>query len=175
MEGDVFHNAIGESCVLKKPYDNGRVQTLRNNVSVARTKEAIAKTARDAAHKDWADCKRKLFCNASTKNNRLNARENEHDASKNAFATAEADLKQALNANSSAQTVYDKCHKEVLAREKQEAELKKKQAELQQQKELTAMKVGVTKFESGKDYALYGLIGLGAISSLVIGYLIFKK
>lgn len=175
MDGDIFHYAIGETCTLSLPYDGGRVQTLRNNVSVARTKEAMAKSARDAAHKDWADCKRKIFCNASSKNSRLNDRENEHDTSKNALTAAQADLKQATTANTRALSTYDKCHVEEIARKKREAELKKKEAELQQQKELEQIKVGATNLETGKDYVLYGVIGLGFVSMLTFGFLLIKK
>lgn len=175
MDGDIFHYAIGETCILSLPYDSGRVQTLRNNVSVSRTKEAMAKSARDAAYRDWADCKRKLFCNARTKNNRLNDRENEHDTSKNALTAAQADLQQATSANTRAQSTYDKCHVEEIAREKREAEQRKKEAELQQQKELEQIKVGATKLETGKDYMLYGVIGLGFVSVLTFGFLLIKK
>ncbi len=179
MEEDFF-NLTG-SCTFNLPYPTGQLQTIRNNVSVANNKKAMAQASKDAAYKDWADCKRKLFCNASKKNGRLNDRENELRTATLAVESAEKDLKQAEAANRQEQGIYDKCRADEIKRE--EAERKAREAEKiaeaeekkrQQQIELEEIKVSSVNLENGKDYMLYGVIGLGIVSAIIVGFLAIK-
>ena len=188
MYGDIFHNSVGNygnkdvfghrnatgitgTCTLNLPYPPERMQILLDQLSVARKREADAKQERDLAYKDWADCKRKLFCNASPKNSTLNEKEKIWDASRTELARAENELKQANEANKSEQTRYEKCRAQEKVDQAKQAEIEKQQAE----QNVELKKVSTANIEAKKDYALYGLIAVGVVSTLFFGYKLIKN
>jgi hypothetical protein len=172
-EGDIF-SAIGdimEPCELDLPYPDSRLQMLRDTVELRRETWAQAKAARDIAYKDWADCKRKLFCNAGPKNSTLNAREGEEEAARVALESAEKNLSQAVAANEDAEDDYRFCVDQYARIMSQQSKIESEEQKL----DIEEQKVSTVKLETSKDYAKYGLIGLGVAGLFVFGYLIFKK
>ena len=184
---------ISGACILNQPYDPNRMQMLRDRVSAAQNilKQAEAEEAQ--ALRDWQICKAKLFCNASSKDARLEEKQIATKSARKAYEAALADLAQAEKVNTAERAIYDKCHAEeiILQREqaaaeakqaKLDAELAKQQAVLDAQTseethdfEIEAKKMATANLEVKKDYAVYGLIGLGAISVIVFGGLMLKK
>lgn len=177
--GDVFP-AVGdiEPCELKLPFDEKRMELLSNTVQLRREQHKQAVANKEIALRDWEDCKRKLFCNAGPKHTRLNQREGEEDAAKAAYDSAYQNYNEAKAANRRAKNDYQICldNYEKLKSEQALIEETQKKLNIEEKKvDIEEKKVDTVRLETTKDYAKYGLIGLGAIGVFVFGYLLIKK
>ena len=194
----VFHPATGDildvtHCSLNKPYDNAKLNFLRNNISIAEKKLAMAKSIEKQADVNLTKCQHArlgLFCkkkyggSRSDLSRKLAAAHVDVNTAQKALDAAKSEYDRAIGANKTAQTGYDKCLKDEQERLRIEAENKK--AELERQKQLDALKtqqqikqeeqlterkkVSVAKLEASKDYALYAGIAVGAIAIGFFGY-----
>lgn len=168
-----FNNAVGDistECVMQLPYPSARMEQLLNMLSVARKEEADAHQERDKAIKDWQECKRKLFCNAAPKNRRLNEKETIWDASKVELERAEAEVKQAVEANELVNKQYADCIEA-------QGELLSQQTQLQSTLDQAATekaKVAIEQTKENKGLLVYVLIAAGTISALYFGYKLIK-
>lgn len=186
-EGDVFNNCCGDvfkasgdistECVMKLPYPDARMEQLLNMLSVARKNEADAHQERDKAIKDWQECKRKLFCNAAPKNRTLNEKEVIWDASRVELSRAEAEVQQAIDANGLVQQQYNECvsaQKDIFAQQSEMQSAMDVAATEKAKVEVQQTMASTESLKEKKDFLLYGLIGLGAVSVLFFGYKLIK-
>ena len=105
---------IIESCSLDLPYDNQRIQMLRDRVSVSNNTLAVAKAEDQKAYKAWQNCRDRLFCHARPKKNILDRKRAQKAIAIEAYDAAKADLAQANTVNDAAEENFDECKYSVI-------------------------------------------------------------
>jgi hypothetical protein len=185
MKGDIFNNsysyakgdifyALGdmtETCTLNKPYTDQRIQSLRDAVSVASNTSAEADATRDQAKKDWQNCKGKLFgfISCGAKNNRLDQTEAQQQIAAKALDAANADLKQAQDANDQAQSDYNTCFSQQLSLAKLAPAVVNSTTGATPTPSTTSVAAAIDS-----PYAKYGLIGVVVVIIGLVGYKFLK-
>jgi hypothetical protein len=164
-----IYNAIGDInslCTRETPYPESQLSNLRNMVAVATNNQAMAEAEFQRAYAEYFSCKQKLLCRAGKREPAVNDTRAKNEAAKLALNAAKNELEMAEKANKTATDKYNECVQQQTEIEKLEI----KDIEVNPQAN-TENVVGIASSSNVK----YGLIGVGALVVLVIGYFIVKK
>ena len=193
MENDIFNhccNATGDimnatGCILASTPPADLAQ-LKKEVVRSKTNLAMLETqVLDLEHRASAcqkalgfRCKKKYGASKNELYDQRNAKRVERDGAKKAYYLAVSNLKAVEKNDIKAKNEFSAC-------QKTEQEKALADAKIQEQKDILAVeqskvdveesKVGAIKMETGKSYVVYGLIGVGAIVAIFLGYKLINK